>query len=140
MLDEMLNGCLQKCWAPYGLQRWKGDYVGRARGGYLSFQNVWHSLTPMQRRHSMIIYDQKHLSVPLTSYQLADTFKSIPTQHEWKSLHEWSIWKNEMVHCVFDWVILSVITGNTLKRIMLKLLFLLQKWFAHISQKTRKVL
>lgn len=115
MLDEMLNGCLQKCWAPYGLQRWKGDYVGRAGEGHLSFQNVWHSLTPMQRRHSMIICDQKHLLVPLTSYQLADRFKSIPTQHEWKSLHEWSIWKNEMLDFVFDWVILSVITENSLK-------------------------
>lgn len=85
----MLNGCLQKCWAPYGLQKRKGDYVGRAGGGYLSSWNVWHSLTPMQRRHSMIIYDQKHLSVPLISYRLAHTFtfKSIPTQQGMSGNH-----------------------------------------------------
>lgn len=47
------------------------------------------------------------------------------TRNEWKSPHELSIGKNEILDCVsvFDWIILTVITGNTLKRIMLKLHF-----------------
>lgn len=135
MLDEMLNGCLQKCWAPYGLQRWKGDYVGRGGGGYLSFRNVWHSLTPMQRRHSMITYDQKHLSVPLTSYQLADTFQSIPTQQGISGNHFMNYLLGRLkslIVCLIEsfcqWLL------ETLKRIiMLKLLFTSKrsKWLAH---------
>lgn len=113
----------------------EGRLCRKSRGGYLLFRNVWHSLTPMQRRHSMITYDQKHLSVPLTSYQLADTFKSIPTQQ--------GMGGNYFMNYLFGrmkWLIVCLIESfcqwllETLKRIiMLKLLFTSKrsKWLAH---------
>lgn len=94
-------------------------------------------------------HDYLWSKTPLCSSHFLSTSRHIQinpsaTRNEWKSLHELSMGKDEILDCVsvFDWVILTVITGNTLKRIMLKLLFTSKRseWLVLISQMTRNVL
>lgn len=94
-------------------------------------------------------HDYLWSKTPLCSSHFLSTSRRIQinpdaTRNEWKSLHELSMGKNEILDCVsvFDWVILTVITRNTLKRITLKLHCTTKRseWSVHISHMTSNVL